>query len=133
MIVVRSTSQRKILDRRRAAERKRNNVVELQAAGLGAASVRTNKPAPAFVTLPDFPPDRCGKMPRSGRGRRAGVPRPRPGALGRRDFRLLELIHEQREGPIENRRRIAIRIRVPQEILRAFELRVCARADGHFQ
>ena len=59
--------------------------------------------------------------------------RRRSGPVGRRRFRPLELSHEQRESPIENRRRITIRIRVPQEILRASELRVCARADGHFQ
>ena len=58
-----STSQLKIGLCRQATERERDDVMELQAAGLGALAFSADEGAPSLIAGPDGPTDMSWHMP----------------------------------------------------------------------
>ena len=115
--VVRPATELQVLNNGLTAVGVRPHVMELQKSSLRTATVRPDERAPAAITVPHLPPDR-----------RRNVARPRdrwtrsPRAFSRGHLRPLEIREQHRQRPIEDRGRIAVRNRMPQQILRAAQL-----------
>src|SRR3954454_13682142 len=101
--VVRATAELQVVARRLAAVRVRDDVIELEKPTFPTAPLRSDKSALSRVAPPDLTFDR-----------RWNVSRPRCGLARslrshrRRELRLLEFCHEQRQGAIEDRRGVRI-------------------------
>jgi hypothetical protein len=129
VLIMRPAAQLNVVIRRRPAVRVRHHVVELEEASLAAATFSALERAAAAVPSPDSALHRRRNVTRlsdaSTRGTRA---------LRGSHFGPLQMLDEQCQRPIEDCCRIAVRHRMPQEILRAAQFVVCLAADGelHF-
>jgi hypothetical protein len=124
--VVDAAQQAKVLDRRSASSRERDDVVEFQEAPLVTppASFGHECAAPS-VTVPDRALDLGRDMSRAGRRLPA-----RMGMLGRREFLLRQVLEQHRQGPLEDRARIAVGNHVSQQFLREPQLLARLLRDG---
>ena len=89
-------------------------MVKFQASAFAAATSGADERALPAIARPDAPPNRrrnvagsCGDSPT------------RLWSSGRSPLGLLEVLHQHRQGAIDDRRRVAIRNGVPQQVLGA--------------
>lgn len=129
VLVVRTAAKLDVVFRRAASVRERNDVVEFQQSRFVAAPLAPCKGAASLVAPPDGSAHRCRNVtaPRTARCERARCTR-------RSDLRAFESFEQERQRAIEDRRGIAVRERVPEEILRAPQLvmRLPAHGELHF-
>ena len=115
--IVRAAAKLEIVGSAAATGRVGHDVMEFQEAALGAATVRTDKPALPAVPRPDIAPHRSGDMSRTGCCRST-----RSRAVGATNPPLFQLSNQQRQSALDDGGRVAARYRVPEEILRAAQL-----------
>jgi hypothetical protein len=128
MGVVSSASKFEVLGRRRSTARKGHDVVELQPAGFAASAIRADEGTASFVARPHRASDRGRHM-----SRHRCDTRPHLWATGGGTPRLLELVDEHREGPVDDEGRIAARHRVAQQVAGAVEPGPRLAAQGDFE
>lgn len=129
--IVDSTPQLKIGLSRLTTSRKREDVMELEAAGLYAAALSADEAAASLVACPDDPTDMCWHMPLSSTSATAVAARHRPRSGNRADLYALSLLQEHGQGPVHDRRRISVGNYMPQQGARPLQLLVCFLANGH--
>ena len=122
--VVRFASQLNVLDRREAALREWLDVMEFEEGRLATPSAGADERAASLIALPDVTFHRGRDVPTS-----ASFGRRRTKCRGRGASASFEVREQQGHCPIDKRREIARRIRMPQEILRAAKLVVRAPGD----
>jgi hypothetical protein len=109
---VRLAPQLEVVGQRLTSDRVRHDVMKLQEPRLGASAVGADERALTTVARPDLTlhggGDPTGPTPRLARGLRS-----------RRPCELLpgEVVQEQRQRAIENRGDVAVRDRVPKDVL----------------
>jgi hypothetical protein len=126
--VVGATSQLDIRNDGRPAHCVRLDVVKLKEPALRASTLRPDESATTTISLPDLSPHRRRNVTRARRRWTTGVP-----TLDCRHLGLLELRDQQCQRPIDNRSEIAVRDRVPQQILCPAELVVRLTGKGELQ
>jgi hypothetical protein len=125
VLIVRATANLNVLGRRRTTARERDDVVEFQEPCLIAPAFRTGEGAAATVARPHGAAHGGGDVTAALADIARRTRRPRLCEL-----RSLEVRDQQRQRPIDNLRRIAVRHRMPQQVLRAPQLVVRFAADG---
>jgi hypothetical protein len=129
VLIVSAAPKLDVADRGDPTPRKRDDMMKLQEACLTAAALSPFERTAAAVARPDSAAD--------GRRNMTAACGDRAGHLSRRfrlrQLRSLELLEQQRQRAIDNRRGIAVGNRVPQQILRTPELVVGLAADGELQ
>lgn len=119
MFVVDGTAQLKVLYGSGSAHGVRKHVMEFEEAGLGTPTARADERTSPAVTGPDRAPDSRGDVPRARRCRTRS-----PWAIGRGQFGSGDIIHQQRERPIEDLGGVAVRNGMSQQVLHSAQLLV---------
>ena len=124
--VVDAAQEAKVLDRRFASSRERDDVVEFQEAPLVTAPASFGHECAAPTVAG---PDRALDLRRY--VSRAWCRRPaRMWMLGRRQFRLRQVLDQHRQSPVEDRAGITVWDHVPQKVLREPQLLARLLRDG---
>jgi hypothetical protein len=129
--IVDSTPQLKIRFTRPTAERKRDDVVELQATGLCAAALTANEGAASLVARPHGPTNMRWYMPPEFIGALAAGTRHRSRSSDRAGFRALRLLQQHSQGTVHDGGRISVGNHMPQQVARPLELLVRVLANRH--
>jgi hypothetical protein len=126
--IVRSTSKLNVLDRRPAAHRMRLDVVELEERCFGPSTTRADKSTACRVSPPYFSPDGRWDVARARHGF-ARAPR------HRRHCRAtpFEILEQGRQRAIQDGGNLAVRQRVPEQILDAPQLLASLACDGQLE
>jgi len=128
--IVRSAPELKVLYRRRPAQGKRDDVMELQSASLRATPFRTLECAKTLIPSPDLAPYWSWHVPVF--RERLLVARPRNSwARHEAEFVPLRLLDQQGQGPIHDSCGVAVWDRMPQQVPRLLQLVVRLLADCH--
>ena len=101
------------------------DVMELEEGALGAAAVRADESAPALVAPPHGAAHRGRNVSRSGRGGLGCA-----WMLDRAGLGAFEIADKQRERAVDDRRQVAGRDRMTQQILGAAQLVVRLSGNG---
>jgi hypothetical protein len=114
--VVRATPELQILIRAGAARAERDDMVVFDETCFATATIPVHKRATTFVAGPDSPSHRGWNM-----ARRRWTHTRMPGPCRRRQLGPFHVLEQQRQGPIDNGRRVAVRNLMPQKGTQAFE------------